>query len=69
MRILNSIALIPFLFFSASALAHSFKVPHELKELSLTKISDDVYVAYGMCSMPDKNNMGLISNSGIVIVR
>jgi len=67
MRMLFSIALIPLLFISSPALAHSFKVPKDVKELALTKISDDVYVAYGMYSMPDKDNMGLISNTGIVI--
>jgi len=67
MRILSAIALFSIMFFSLSVQAHSFKVPKDIKELALTKISDDVYVAYGMFSMPDKNNRGFISNTGIVI--
>lgn len=67
MRILFSVVLIPLFFISSSTLAHSFKVPKDVTELALTKISDEVYVAYGMYSMPDKNNMGFISNTGIVI--
>jgi len=67
MRILSAIALFSIMLFSSSVQAHSFKVPKDIKELALTKISDDVYVAYGMFSMPDKNNRGFISNTGIVI--
>ena len=69
MRILSSIALLSIIFFSFSVQAHSFKVPKDIKELALTKISDDVYVAYGTFSMPDKNNRGFISNTGIVVTK
>ena len=48
MRILFSVVLIPFFFISSSTLAHSFKVPKDVTELALTKISDEIYVAYGM---------------------
>ncbi len=69
MRIFLAIALSSIMLFSFSVQAHSFKVPKDIKELALTKISDDVYVAYGMFSMPDKNNRGFISNTGIVVTK
>ena len=69
MRILSAIAFLPTILLSLSVQAHSFKVPKDIKELALTKISDEVYVAYGMFSMPDKNNRGFISNTGIVLAK
>ena len=47
--------------------AHNVSIPKDIKELKLTKMSDTVYVVHGMQSMPDKNNKGFISNSGIVV--
>lgn len=67
MKLLSAFTLLAIISFSFSVQAHSFKVPKDIKELSLTRISDDVYVAYGMFSMPDKNNRGFISNTGIII--
>lgn len=69
MRLLSFFALLPTILFSFSIQAHSFKVPKDIKELELTKISDDVYVAYGMFGMPDKSNRGFISNTGIVVTK
>ena len=67
MRIFSNIALLLIILFSFSVQAHSFKVPKDIKELALTRISDNVYVAYGTFGMPDKNNRGFISNTGLVI--
>ena len=47
--------------------AHNVRLPKDIKELMLTKITDSVYVVHGMKTMPDKSNKGFISNSGIVI--
>ncbi|MEN8173920.1 MAG: MBL fold metallo-hydrolase, partial [Chloroflexota bacterium] len=46
-------------------LAH--KVPTNIKEITLSKVADDVYVVHGVRGMPNKENKGFISNSGIVI--
>jgi glyoxylase-like metal-dependent hydrolase (beta-lactamase superfamily II) len=67
MRIISRLVLLPLLIVSFSSAAHSFKVPKDITELKLTKVSDDVYVAYGVYSMPDKDNLGFISNTGIVL--
>ena len=47
--------------------AHNIKIPKDIKELKLTKMTENVYVVHGMQSMPNKINKGFISNSGIVI--
>lgn len=47
--------------------AHNIKIPTDIKELKLTKITDTVYVVHGMQTMPDKSNKGFISNTGIVV--
>ena len=54
------VALLP-----QQALAH--KVPTNIKEITLSKVADDVYVVHGVRGMPDKANQGFISNSGIVV--
>ena len=46
---------------------HNVKIPKDIKELKLTKMTDNVYVIHGMQTMPDKSNKGFISNSGIVV--
>lgn len=67
MRTHSILVLLLSILFSFSVQAHSFRAPANIKALSLTEVSDGVYVAYGMFGMPDKNNQGLISNSAIVI--
>ena len=47
--------------------AHNVTIPKDIKDLTLTKITDSVYVIHGISSMPNKDNRGFISNSGIVI--
>ncbi|MGD8934650.1 MAG: hypothetical protein PVF35_07710, partial [Gammaproteobacteria bacterium] len=47
--------------------AHNVTVPKDIKGMSLTKVTDNVYVVTGIQAMPDKDNKGFISNSGIVV--
>jgi len=47
--------------------AHDVKLPKSLDELSLVEIQDNVYVVHGIQALPDKNNKGFMSNSGIVL--
>jgi glyoxylase-like metal-dependent hydrolase (beta-lactamase superfamily II) len=47
--------------------AHEVRIPGSLGELSLARISDRVYVVHGMQSLPDADNKGFMSNSGIVL--
>jgi glyoxylase-like metal-dependent hydrolase (beta-lactamase superfamily II) len=52
---------------SFSGHAHKVTMPEDIKDMSLKKVTDDVYVVHGIHSMPDKDNKGFISNSGIVV--
>jgi glyoxylase-like metal-dependent hydrolase (beta-lactamase superfamily II) len=47
--------------------AHEIRPPVSLEDLSLTKIDEGIYVVQGLQAMPDKNNKGFISNTGIVL--
>jgi glyoxylase-like metal-dependent hydrolase (beta-lactamase superfamily II) len=47
--------------------AHDVKIPKDISELALTRVTDSVYVVHGTQAMPDKSNKGFISNSGIVV--
>lgn len=47
--------------------AHNVTMPKDVKDMSLNKVTDNVYVVHGLHAMPDKDNKGFISNSGIVV--
>jgi glyoxylase-like metal-dependent hydrolase (beta-lactamase superfamily II) len=47
--------------------AHNVTVPKNIKDMSLKKVTDNIYVVHGIHAMPDKDNKGFISNSGIVV--
>lgn len=47
--------------------AHNISIPKDIKEMALTKVTDNIYVIHGTQGMPDKNNKGFMSNSGIVV--
>jgi glyoxylase-like metal-dependent hydrolase (beta-lactamase superfamily II) len=47
--------------------AHNVTIPKDIKDMSLKKVTDNVYVVHGIHAMPDKGNKGFISNSGIVV--
>jgi glyoxylase-like metal-dependent hydrolase (beta-lactamase superfamily II) len=67
MNLLFKITLLSLAMVCFSGHAHNVTIPENIKQLALTKITDSVYVVHGMRSMPNKNNKGFISNSGIVI--
>lgn len=50
-----------------SGYAHKVTIPKDIKEMSLHKVTDNVYAVHGTLSMPDKDNKGFISNSGFVV--
>lgn len=47
--------------------AHEIKLPQNIDELSLSKISQGIYVVHGMQALPDKNNNGFMSNTGVIV--
>jgi glyoxylase-like metal-dependent hydrolase (beta-lactamase superfamily II) len=47
--------------------AHNVTLPKAVKDMSLQKVTDNVYVVHGIHAMPDKDNQAFISNSGIVV--
>jgi glyoxylase-like metal-dependent hydrolase (beta-lactamase superfamily II) len=67
MKVLFNIPLLCLAMLPFTGHAHNITIPKDISELALTKITDSVYVVHGMRSMPNKNNKGFISNSGIVI--
>ena len=67
MKQLFRTALLSLVMVTFAGQAHNVNIPKDIKELMLTKITDSVYVLHGIQAMPDKNNKGFISNSGIVI--
>ena len=50
-----------------SGYAHNINIPTDIKDLKLSKITDNIYVVHGIQGMPDKSNKGFISNSGFVV--
>lgn len=67
MKLLFKATILLLLILPVAGYAHNVKIPQDIKELKLTKITDNVYVIHGMQSMPNKINKGFISNSGIVV--
>jgi len=67
MKLIFKITFLCLLVIPFAGHTHNVSIPKDIKELKLTKMTDSVYVIHGMRSMPDKNNKGFISNSGIVI--
>ena len=67
MKQLFKITILFLLMLPVVGYAHNVKIPQDIKELKLTKMTDSVYVIHGIQSMPDKSNKGFISNSGIVV--
>lgn len=47
--------------------AHEVRLPQRLDELSLKQISEHIYVVHGLQELPDRNNNGFISNSGVIL--
>lgn len=49
------------------AQADEIRVPENLDEVRLVRITENIYVVHGIQSLPDKHNKGLMSNTGIVL--
>jgi glyoxylase-like metal-dependent hydrolase (beta-lactamase superfamily II) len=47
--------------------AHEIKLPEDITDLSLTRISERIYVVHGIQELPDRNNEGFMSNTGIIL--
>lgn len=47
--------------------ADEIRVPENLDEVRLARITDNIYVVHGIHSLPDRHNKGLMSNTGIVL--
>lgn len=69
-RILVGIAVMVFGFSSVrEAQANEVKLPSNLSEVSLARISEQIYILHGIQAMPDRNNAGMISNTGIILTK
>ena len=49
------------------ARANEVRLPTNLDEVSLSKAGERIYVLHGIQAMPDPDNAGMISNTGIVL--
>jgi glyoxylase-like metal-dependent hydrolase (beta-lactamase superfamily II) len=67
MKITVRLAMLCLAALSFAGHAHNVTMPEDIKDMSLKKVADNVYVVHGIHAMPDKNNKGFISNSGIVV--
>ena len=47
--------------------AGEVSLPADLSEVSLVEVSERVYVLHGIHAMPDRENAGIISNTGVVL--
>jgi glyoxylase-like metal-dependent hydrolase (beta-lactamase superfamily II) len=47
--------------------ADEIRIPENLDEVRLARITDNIYVVHGIHSLPDDHNKGLMSNTGIVL--
>lgn len=68
-RIMNCIAAMSVLalFGSRAVEANEIRLPENLSEVSLSKVSEGIYVLHGLHALPDPHNAGLISNTGVVV--
>ena len=67
MKILSRTVALCLTMFSLAVHAHNVTIPKDISELALTKVTDNVYVIHGIQGLPEKQNKGFISNSGIVV--
>ena len=67
MKITARLAMLCLAALSFAGHTHNVTMPEDIKDMSLKKVADNVYVVHGIHAMPDKNNKGFISNSGIVV--
>lgn len=47
--------------------ADEIRLPENLDDVTLARITDRIYVVHGILSLPDGHNSGLMSNTGIVL--
>ena len=47
--------------------ADEISLPSDLSGVSLVEVSKNIYVLHGIHAMPDQKNVGLISNSGVIL--
>ena len=67
MKITARLAMLCLAALSFAGQAHNVTMPEDIKDMSLKKVADNVYVVHGIHAMPDKDNKGFISNSGLVV--
>lgn len=53
----------------AGAHAHDIELPQKLEDLSLFEVSPNIYVAHGTQALPDKENKGFMSNTGVLLTK
>jgi len=68
-RLVKVLLVFSVLLLTGPVSSHEIKVPEDIGELALHKISDAVFVIHGLQKLPDNNNQGFISNSAIVLTR
>lgn len=68
MRLMRTVSAAAWLAGYASvALAHETKLPQKFEDLSLAEVNPNVYVAHGIQALPNSDNKGFMSNTGVVI--
>ncbi len=69
-RIFVGLAVMAFAFSNVrETQANEVKLPSNLGEVSLARISEQIYILHGIQAMPDRNNLGMISNTGIILTK
>ena len=66
-QIQQSILGIGLFLFVCYGYANEVHLPENPEDVTLQKISDRIYVVHGLHELPNQQNKGLISNSGVIL--
>ena len=54
---------------AGNAIAHNIRLPEKIEQIELTRIAENTYAIHGLLALPDRDNLGFISNTGVVITK
>ena len=69
MQIQQSILGIGLFLFACNSYANEVHMPENPEDVMLQEISDRIYVVHGLHELPNQQNKGLISNSGVILTK
>jgi len=69
MQIQQSILGIGLFLLACNSYANEVHMPENPEDVILQKISDRIYVLHGLHELPNQQNKGLISNSGVILTK